>query len=163
MKNAMRYIGSVICLMMIFACGSNTSQSGNQQVAFQTIEQVGVAPKANNPITTPNVYVLRSATEWTEFWNVFALTIPTSMPTIDFSQNQFVAVVDGIQSTGGHSITITGVETNSTGVVVSAVETSPGQGCVTTQVIDQPVHVIMTPTFSGGAILRLTQNVTTCN
>ncbi len=162
MKNTMRYIGSALCLVMISACGSNTSQSGNHQVAFQTIEQVSVTPKPNNPINTPTVYVLRSPTEWTEFWNVFALTMPTSMPTIDFSQNQFIAVVDGIQSTGGHSIAITGVQSNSTGVVVSAVETSPGQGCVTTQVLNQPVHVITTPTFSGGATLSLTLNVSTC-
>ena len=142
-------LGAALCLL-VSACGSNASQSeSNQQIAFQTVQQGSVLAKPSNPIITPTVYVLRSLTEWTDFWNVFALTMPTSMPTIDFNQNQFIAVVDGTQSTDKHSIAITEVQSSSSGVVVNVIETSPGQNCSVQPWINQPVHVITTSNIPG--------------
>jgi hypothetical protein len=151
--------------LLIAACGANSSQSNNggqQQVTFQTINKGCVIPKPNNPVNTPTVFILRSATEWNNFWDLFSLTIP-SMPPINFNDNQFIAVVDNPQSTSGHSIAITGVQTSSTGVIVQVVQDSPSQNCLILPSISQPFHIITTPNIPGTGSLSMTQKVTDCS
>jgi hypothetical protein len=114
-----------------------------------------------NPISTPTVFVIRSTTEWTDFWK-FSMTVPTSMTSINFNENMFLAVVDGTQSVDGYSITITGVQRTLDGVIVQAVENSPGQNCSVQPWVNQPCHIITTAYISGGATLNLNKKMTNC-
>ena len=157
-----------MCCIFLASCGN--SGGGQQLIAFQTVQKGSVPPKTpNNPIITPTIFVIRSATEWTDFRDLnFQSTLsssvlPSSLPSINFNENLIIAVVDSVQKTGGHTITITGVVSSPTGVIVQVVENFPGQNCGGVgAALDQPFHIITTSTFSGAATLNLTQTVTDC-
>jgi hypothetical protein len=145
----------------LFIAGCASSDTEQQQMPFQTVEQRGVSP---TPLTS-GIYVLRTATEWSDFWSVLKASIipQPPLPVVDFSENVVIAVVDHSRSTGGHSITITYVLTSAAGIVVQAVHQSPGQGCLVTQALDQPYHIVTAPVFSGEATLTVTETVLNCS
>jgi hypothetical protein len=86
-----------------------------------------------------------------------------SLPSINFNNAQFIAVVDRVQSSSGHSIAVTGVKSSSNGILVEAVESSPGQGCSPQTLSAQPIAIVRTPITTGTAELNLTQYTTICN
>jgi hypothetical protein len=160
MKNNIFTFMCVALCITLSACGGNSSQSDStQQLAFQSVFEGSMPPQ--NPISTPTVFVIRSATEWTDFWK-FSMTVPSSMPSINFNENMFLAVVDGTQSVDGYSITITVVQRTSDGVIVQAVENAPGQNCSVQPWVNQPFQIITTANISGGATLNLSKKITNC-
>jgi len=145
----------------LFIAGCAGSDTEQQEMPFQTVEQRGVSPTQ----LTSGIYVLRTATEWSNFWSVLKSSmIPQPpLPLVDFSENVVIAVVDHSRSTGGHSITITHLLKSTAGLVVQAVHQSPGQDCLVTQALDQPYHIVTTPVFSGEATLNVTETVLNCS
>jgi hypothetical protein len=148
----------IISCLLVAGCAN--SENG-QQVAFQTVEKASVSP---SPLTG-GIYVLRTVTEWSDFWSILKTSyIPQPpLPLVDFSEQVVIAVVDSSRTTGGHSITITHLQTSADGVAVQAVHQSPGLNCVVTQALDQPYHIVATPVFSGKATLQLTETVNNCS
>jgi hypothetical protein len=145
----------------LFVTGCASSDTDQQQMPFQTVEQGHVSPTQQ----ASGIYVLRTATEWSSFWSVLKTSIipQPPLPLVDFSENVVIAVVDYSRSTGGYSITITHVLTSAASIAVQAVHQSPGQGCLVTQALDQPYHIVTTPVFSGEATLNLTETVLNCS
>jgi hypothetical protein len=145
----------------LFIAGCASSDTEQQQMPFQTVEQRGVSPTQ----LTSGIYVLRTATEWSDFWSVLKASIipQPPLPIVNFSENVVIAVVDHSRSTGGHSITITYLLKSAAGIVVQAVHQSPGQDCLVTQATDQPYHIVTTSVFSGEATLNVTETVLNCS
>jgi hypothetical protein len=152
-------IGFCIVGCLLVASCSN-SDNGQQQVSFQTVEKASVSPSQ----ITSGIYILRTVTEWSDFWSLLKTSnFPQPpLPSVNFSENVVIAVVDSSRPTGGYSITITRLQTSAAGVVVQAVHQSPGPGCLVTQSFEQPYHIVTTPVFSGEATLNLTETVLTC-
>jgi PrcB C-terminal len=154
-------IMSFCIVSCLFVTGCASSNSEQQQMPFQTVEKGSVSPTK----LTNGIYVLRTATEWSNFWSVLKASIipQPPRPLTDFSENVVIAVVDHSRSTGGYSITITHLQTTAAGIVVQAVHQSPGQDCLVTLALDQPYHIVATPIFSGTATLNLTETVLNCS
>lgn len=64
---------------------------------------------------------------------------------MDLSRNLIIAVASGERSTGGHDIAVQRVSRTGGELRIEVLETSPGQGCVTTAALSQPVDVVMVP------------------
>ncbi len=150
-----------LCLAGCFSAVScANSDTELRQAPFQTVEKASVS---SSDITS-GIHVLRSETEWSNFWSVLkAFSFPQPpVPLVNFTENAVIAVVDSARPTGGFSITITHVQTSAGGVVVQAVHQSPGPDCLVTQAFEQPYHIVTTPFFSGEATLNVTETVQNC-
>lgn len=148
--------------LILVSCNNSKSDQQNEvpSLPFQTVENASVSPSQ----VTAGQYVLRSTSEWSNFWSLLKSSyVPQpQLPSVNFSDNVVLAVVDSPRATGGYSITITSVQTSSTGVIVRAVHQSPGQNCMVTEAFEQPYDIITAPVFSGEAILNLTETIQNC-
>jgi hypothetical protein len=114
---------------------------------------------------SPQVSVIRNEVEWGEFWNLLHASQSSKpvLPSVDFSENVILSVVDISRPNSGYSIAITRIEPTSSGVTVHVSQTSPGRYCVTADVMTRPYHIVTTPKFSGEATLLLSQAVHECS
>jgi hypothetical protein len=154
----------LLCGLLLGGCGNsgNGQPPGNEQqlVTFSTVQKGEGGSLANNQA---QVSVIRNNTDWAIFWNQLnrKYSPEPNIPSINFSESVMIALVDAPRVTGGYSITITSIQITPTGITVNANQVSPG-GCMVTQALTQPFHLVTVPVFSGGANLALSQSVLTC-
>jgi hypothetical protein len=105
------------------------------EVSFETIKQ-----SAYSGYEERGRYVIQTAEAWASLRNKMAQGWRS--PTIDFNQHMVIAVFQGLQNTGGFSITITDVVEYENYVKVSVTETAPGPDDIVTMALTQPAHII---------------------
>lgn len=96
----------------------------------------------------PKLVVIQSEQDWESVWeneiSAFTLPIPPP-PEIDFSSQVLFAVFLGQRTTGGYTIQVTHITSNTLGsnadVLITAQGSSHG-GQIVTQVITSPVQVV---------------------
>ena len=66
-------------------------------------------------------------------------------PQVDFSRDLVIAVASGERIDGGHDIVVQRVQRTGGELRIEVLETRPGQGCMTTAALTQPVDVVMVP------------------
>src|SRR5687768_16334443 len=86
--------------------------------------------------------VIRDAATWTQFWSELGAGV---RPEVDFSTDLVIAVASGERSSGGHDIEVRQVARTGGQLRIAVVETSPGEGCVITAALTQPVDVVVVP------------------
>ena len=84
--------------------------------------------------------MIRDDSSYARFW---ASLGAGDRPAVDFSRDIVIAAAAGQQPTGGTAITVQRVNRTGDGLAVEVLETTPGQGCMTTQAISQPVDVVV--------------------
>jgi hypothetical protein len=164
MRNVSLLILIVTCSISS-SCGSASSEKdGNQSVAFSLVTSGGQVGSGlpNNSLTSPRAFVLHSAQDCIDFWN-YKGGVGISLPTIDFNQEQFIAVVDAIHGTSGPWITIMEVDSSPTGFVVKVTENIPGQGCVGIPTVAQPFTIVKSSRLPGDVTLIVNQSIISCN
>ncbi|MFW6200945.1 MAG: protease complex subunit PrcB family protein [Gemmatimonadota bacterium] len=97
--------------------------------------------------------VLRSASVWDAFWaEVHANRSPApEPPAVDFERSTVIAAAMGSRPSGGYSIGIEEVHRTDDALWVVVRETSPGDSCVTTGVVTDPVTAVRVP-WTGGEV-----------
>jgi hypothetical protein len=137
------------------------AQYSAQEVSFSSLVKGQVPPSGS---TSAQITVIRNGADWATFWDQLHanLSPKPALPPVNFAESAIVALVDTARTTGGYSVTITGIKHNASGVTVSASQVSPGPTCVVTQAFTQPFHIVTTPLFSGAVTLELSQSVTNC-
>lgn len=95
---------------------------------------------SNSGISTPERVVIRDDSSYARFW---AKLGTGARPSVDFNRDVVIAAAAGQRQTGGHSIAVDRVVKADQGLAVEITETVPGQGCAVTQVITQPVDVVV--------------------
>jgi hypothetical protein len=100
---------------------------------------------------------------FSEFWNnLHANTAPVpELPSVDFTEYTVVAVMMGVQPTGGYQITITDVSLDNNTLYIEVEEAAPGSGCMTTQALTSPYHVVKIPVTDASDIRFITKHVET--
>ncbi len=86
--------------------------------------------------------VIRDNATWTRFWSELGAGV---RPQVDFSRDLVIAVASGERTTGGHDIVVQRVQRTGGELRIEVLETRPGQGCMTTAALTQPVDVVMVP------------------
>lgn len=81
---------------------------------------------------------------------------------IDFSKEMAIAVFSGTKPTGGYSVEITKVVETDTEIVVTAVETSPGESCVVTQALTSPYSIVKIQKIDKKVAFDIETKVTVC-
>lgn len=95
--------------------------------------------------------VIRSDSEWTEFWAAANANLvpPPEAPEVDFSRDMILAAAMGGRPTGGYAISIPTVKREGSEVWAVVHERSPGPTCFTTQVLTAPVVAVRVPRLEG--------------
>lgn len=94
--------------------------------------------------------VVRDTTAWRQLWQRINSPFipPPRMPSIDFSRDMIVVDALGTRSSGGYDVRIEGATEDSTGIDISVLRTSPGEGCALSAALTQPVDVALLPARS---------------
>jgi hypothetical protein len=83
--------------------------------------------------------VIRDPATWAHFWSELGAGV---RPEVDFRQDLVIAVAAGERSSGGHDIEVRDVTRTGSRLRITVLETYPGEGCMTTAALTQPVDVI---------------------
>ncbi len=111
-------------------------------MAFETIDagdQSGIVLELQ-----PQVFKIEAQAEWDDFWSRHQGNVipPPPAPSVDFSQEMVIAVVDQAEPSGGYRFEITRIETIEGRLVVRVSKAIPGPDCIVTAVITQPFHIV---------------------
>lgn len=83
-------------------------------------------------------------TEWKGLWAKLhnGITPMPAIPAVDFSTSTVIAVLQGVQLSGGYDIGVTHITENEKGIQVSFQETVPGIDCPATAALTSPCHIV---------------------
>src|SRR4051812_19142067 len=109
-------------------------------VTFHTVAE---GDGAASTIDSKQNLTLRTKSSWRKLWK--QVGVPGSPPHVDFSKQMLIAVTQGREPSGGHAIRVTRVDRVGSGLLVTVVETKPGEGCFTPSLITSPYHVVRVP------------------
>ena len=98
-------------------------------------------------IDTAQQTVARTAAEFDTLWKKHAPNQP--IPSVDFNKQMVLAVFLGSRPSGGFNVTITGVQSSGTDLVVQWVEAGPPPGTAASMVITSPSHLVAVPRSEG--------------
>lgn len=129
-------------------------------ISFVTIEEGSYGgEKTKKQIT------IKTQSAWQNEWTAMKRgESPTpTLPLVDFDRYMLVAVFMGERNTGGHGIAMTKITETNTGLVVAVNEVSPGNGCMVTQALTQPYHVVQIPKSNKPVTFTTSRSVTQCN
>lgn len=116
-----------------------------ESVEFETVSRtVDQSTSGNTNFEESEELIIKTEEEFRDFWlELHDQKSPApDVPEIDFDNEKVIAVLMGIQNTGGYYTNIeeVGVHEGVTGV--SVLETTPGENCTTAQVLTMPYHII---------------------
>jgi hypothetical protein len=93
-------------------------------------------------------YLVNGEEELQRLWTmVYGASAPPK-PALDFMQHDVIAVFMGEAPSGGHAITISGIEDTADARIVRIMLTAPGEGCMTSQAITSPYQLVRVPISS---------------
>gem|GEM_PF-1287899 len=106
-----------------------------------------IAAGSRSAIESPRNRIVKDKADFAMLWlEHTAHEAPTPVPPdVDFSESTVAAVFAGNQPTGGYSMTLTGLDKTPGGWEVRLSLVTPGQDCMTTQVITQPWAMVRVP------------------
>ena len=135
----MRRLLILLCLIPLTAWAAPVKET---QISFSTLSK-GVY----SGLTQPTQQIIRSEKIWLGVWaqlQSHLVPIPPA-PKVNFSKNTVVVVSLGQQSSGGHDIEVESVVLKGKVIEIGLAIQHPGPGCLTTQALTQPYHVISVP------------------
>lgn len=138
-------------LALLCACTSTPSADARDGSAFRNLArgyQTGVAGTG--------VRIARTNAEWLELWKQHASTvIPTpEAPAVDFKHDMVVCVTLGSRPTYGYAVEIVRIApVDAKHFRVEIAEKKPAPDALTSQVVTQPYHMVVTEKRAGAAEL----------
>jgi len=91
--------------------------------------------------------VVRTPAEWAELWKLHAPS--ATAPQVDFATNMVVGVFLGTKPSAGYDVEIVGVKAQAGDLIVEYVQTQPGRGTITAQMLTAPYHLVAVPKHAG--------------
>lgn len=153
MPSASRLLAAAALLAAV-ACGNagNATPTPNPVGAdvsteSQPIERLLSQP--NSALQESMELVVRDRAALERVWANIHGDVPGPPPAVDFAQRTVIVVALGERATGGHAVRVDAVAAQNGGAVVRYTATSPGQGCMTTQMITSPIEVVSVPRVTG--------------
>lgn len=134
---------------------SDTSLTRN---SFETITKGQIAVAQDRRAN----YRIKTAEEFAILWNLIYSDNGPSVPVIDFSREEVIAVFDGSHSTSGYGVEVTDVRIEGGARVIEIVRTEPGDTCKVSVGIENPFHIIRVPASSLPLTKAETVNTTPC-
>lgn len=145
-----------LLFFIAFSCDSSTSVEEErdemseffenaESVEFETVAQtVDQSTSGNTEFEENQELIIENEPDFRDLWVDLQEQISPApdVPEIDFENERVIAVLMGVQNTGGYFTTIEEVGVNDGVTGISVVETTPGEDCVTAQVLTMPYHIV---------------------
>jgi hypothetical protein len=112
--------------------------------------------------------VINSEEEWSELWqemNSNDENKSNAIPSINFNEEQVIAVFQGEKNSSGYEISIKKIVETNDSIKVFVEETIPGENCETLTVITSPYHIvkIKKPLIEKEISFEEKQSTTSCS
>ncbi|HUY62307.1 MAG TPA: protease complex subunit PrcB family protein [Candidatus Paceibacterota bacterium] len=91
-------------------------------------------------------YLITSASELNQLWTMLGTT--DKMPSVDFTNDEIIAVFAGQKPTSGYSIAVSKIEDDGAARTVIVDLTQPGSGCATATALTDPYQIVQVPKTS---------------
>ena len=88
-------------------------------------------------------YRVTNQDDLTTLWNMIYSDSGPSVPLIDFTTKEVIAVFDGSHSSGGYSIHVTDVRESDGMRVIHILRTAPGDGCAVPNAVTSPFELVV--------------------
>jgi len=137
---------SAVLIATLAACGRDPAIPGNARDL--AMEQVGFAQSySSTQFNQPARLVIQDQRTWDEAWA--KIDRQTTAPAADFETSTIVLAAMGERYSGGYSIAFNDIAATQHTLYVSVTEGSPGERCMTTQALVQPVAVTRVERIEG--------------
>ncbi len=83
-------------------------------------------------------------------------------PEIDFNEEMILVVFQGEKSTGGYGIEINKIVEKENAIEVLVIETLPGYGCMVTEALTSPYHIVKLQKSTKEVIFKTEKEITDC-
>ena len=112
--------------------------------AAEVFETIDIGDQSGVAGGELQIFKIETQAEWDDFWSNHQGNVipPPPAPSVDFSQEMVIAVVDQQRPSGGFQLEITEIEEVEGGLVVRVNKQSPGADCIVTLALTQPFHVV---------------------
>ena len=144
----------LVSLALLCACRSTSdSAEADGGIAFQNL-----ARGYQTGLPGLGVRVVRTADDWRELWQKHAApVIPApDVPAVDFTRDMVLCVTIGSRPTYGYGVEIVRIAPVDDGRFrVEIAERTPAPSSITSQVVTQPYHMVVTRKRAGEAELAL--------
>ena len=156
-------------LLLLAACstaptGLPGSPGSSNQVGLTRFRSDSFAFALLSGFATPETMVIRTEAGWADAWSrINARVVPQPpRPSVDFTRDVVLLAAQGNQATGGYNILLDSAEEAGGGITVKVTETSPGPGCIVTQMLTQPVDIARLPRVETPVTFVVTPHATVC-
>ncbi len=163
----MKFISSILPLLLFFACKSTKTTNNNVIVKETTQEEVvfiELVKGTNSGFEEPLQQVITNQDELTKTWEQVYLNYfdKPKPPRVDFNENQVILIAMGMKTSGGYDTQIRSINLSNENYTVEVIETSPGKGCMTTEAITYPFQLVQIKKPKGKTTFNITQKVIDC-
>jgi hypothetical protein len=152
----------IVFIAISFLFTPSISKAMAQKPTNSPAWQILVKEK-NCAINEPRNLVIKSQNEFDALWKESqnGIDFGPAKPKVDFSKQWAVACFLGMVKTGGHSLSIQSIKTESGAIIITLVHKRPGPGCVTAQVIEYPYLIAAVDPFvpDKAEFKIITQNI----
>lgn len=137
-------IAVVIGVVIFLNGGSSTANTGQSAGANNTSQPAVAVPFTELAHGTQSTvkkrinYLITSSSQLSELWKMIDAT--GQKPTIDFTQNDVIALFAGEESTAGYEIAAAKIEDSATRDVTITL-TKPGGSCILAQSLTAPYQI----------------------
>lgn len=123
------------------ADGAHLPKGTPGPVAYTILEE----GQNSGSLTERANYRISSQEELEELYALLFIGEERSVPTIDFSQEEVLVVVDGVHPTGGYGVSVVAVEDTAVARTLVLRRSAPGESCITTQAQTSPYLLLRVP------------------
>ncbi len=156
-------MGKTLALAMIMgaaACAPSPDGSGTEPVPDRSVLVMDpsreVLHAAYSGLGTATRLRISAGSAWVAMWERIHSTMSPvpEVPAIDFDREHVLVEAIGSRSSGGFGVHIDSVVTTGNGAIAYVTRSEPGQGCMLTMALTQPVHVVRIPREAGTITYR---------
>lgn len=140
--------------------GCLINESSAVEAPLNTLAQGG-----SSGVISQRFEVIRDAASLAALWREHTAMEepPPALPQIDFERDMVIAAFLGQRTSGGVALRI-GKLSNVGGALTAHLDlTSPGAGCITTQALSQPYHMVVTRRQEHAVGFQVHAITTDCN
>jgi len=133
------------------ACGSSSHPEAPREAVTGVDSGAVLLHAAYSGFSESDRFVVRDSAHWARVWETaFARQTPVPpLPAVDFARDMIVVAALGARPNGGYDIAIEGMAPEAGGAEVLVATTVPGDDCVTTQAITEPVVMVRVGAVAG--------------
>lgn len=130
------------------------------ELSFETVLK-GTYNEYNKKSETENILITSQA-DWLLMLQKVGLEFSGVIAPVDFAKDMLIASFQGLRATGGYGIEIIKITETANNLEVYIKDVSPGPGCIVTQALTSPYHIVKLQKSDKEAVFKIEKTVNNC-